>query len=497
MLATLLAATPGLVLPPARGYSRLATAHHQRVSVPRLALSDATADDERRERLEELERLAAELSEAGTDTSAITDMIAELRAMPEPTEVPRSTEDEVPPLDDGEVPPPPPLDDDDGEVPPPPQGPPAGGDIFSRRPPERGAWSADEDVAADAGDALEEKTRRILSDAAARRESDAAAAAAAAASAPPPPPAAPAKSSGVKTWKGEDLDAAIAARAARDAAAAAAREEAEAALLAKTARLAEMEKLAAELSAGGADTSAIADTIAALRASLEVSEREAAALAAPPPPPPPPPFATPPPTRTLTDDEINEELRRRLGVGESPRAGGATRPPSPPAASGGMGYMRRNENPASAENLEQWLARVADQMRPTDDDGRDRDGDGRTVAEIEEARAAAAQRSAKALAEATSGAERFCLQKEEERTAEYGRAGEGRRAKLLSELEQYYVAPLRVALSEASLLGVAQELLPRARQTLAELDAMVERMREGAPPPEPGADGPFGFLKRR
>ena len=59
------------------------------------------------------------------------------------------------------------------------------------------------------------------------------------------------------------------------------------------------------------------------------------------------------------------------------------------------------------------------------------------------------------------------------------------------------MAPLRVALSEASLLGVAQELLPRARQTLAELDAMVARMREGAPPPEPGADGPFGFLKRR
>ena len=492
MLGTLLtlAAAQGLVLLPARRSSRIATGH-RRGSVPRLA----AADDERRKRLEELERLAAELSDSGTDVSAITGTIAELRSMlggASPEEVPPP-----PPLEDGDVPPPPPLD---GDVPPPPQWPPASdgaADIFSRRP-VRGEWSADEDVAADAGDVLEERTRRILSDAAARRESEAAAAAAAAASAPPPPPAAPAKPRGVKTWKGEDLDAALAARAARDAAAAAEREEAEAALLAKKERLAEMERLAAELSAGGADTSAIAGTIAALRASLQASEREAAALSAPPPPPPPPSFAPPPPTRTLTDDEINEELRRRLGVGESPRGVGS---PSPPAASGGMGYMRRNESPAGAENLEQWFARVGEQMRSaaggSGDDGRDRDGDGRTAAEIEEGRAAAAQRSARTLAEATSNAERFCLQQEVERAAAYGRAGEAQRATQLAELDQYYVAPLRTALSEASLFGVAPELLPPARQVLAELDAMVARMQQQAPPPEPEADGPFGFLKRR
>ena len=67
----------------------------------------------------------------------------------------------------------------------------------------------------------------------------------------------------------------------------------------------------------------------------------------------------------------------------------------------------------------------------------------------------------------------------------------------LAELDRYYVAPLRMALSEASLFGVAPELLPAVRQVLAEVDAMVARMQQAPPPPPtPEAGGPLGFFKR-
>ena len=234
---------------------------------------------------------------------------------------------ELPPLRressaDEDVPPPPawPADDD---LPPPPAWP-----VDEDVPPPP-AWPADEDVSATAGSALDAMTVRPYR--------PASAGAGVTSMSEPPPPAPPTQ---VKSWKGEDLDAAI---ARKEIAEAAARRGEEAAAV----RLAELESRVAELRELGAKDAALAPINA------QIAELRTAFEAGLPPAPPPPAASQPTATRTLTDEEINAELARR-GYGVQDERGAAAQAPK---AAGGMGYMRRNEAAAKkgGADLESWI----------------------------------------------------------------------------------------------------------------------------------------------